>query len=121
MGLPWVRLDTQFATNPKIVGLLAEKRYRAAFVYVAALAYAGQHGTDGYIPEHCLFLIHATKQDASALVDAGLWAPSPGGWDINGWAEFQISDEEARKRRERAQKGAAARWENAKKVHLRGI
>jgi hypothetical protein len=121
VGLPWVRLDTTFHHNPKIVRLVAEKRQAAAFAYVCSLAHAGAHGTDGYIPESCLFLIHATKKDADVLVEAGLWMLSPGGWEINGWNEFQVSDEAARKRRERAQKGAAKRWENARRPHLHGI
>ncbi len=111
MGLPWVRLDTQFGTNPKVLELVAAKRHKAAFVYVCALAYSGCHGTDGFIPSSALPFIHAIAQDANHLVDVGLWRPSPGGWDINGWDEFQISDDEAKRRRERAQKGAAARWE----------
>lgn len=121
MGLPWVRLDCQFATNPKVLELVAEKRFRAAFVYVAALAYSGSHGTDGYLPATCLPFIHATKADANQLVDVGLWAPMPNGWSINGWDEFQISDEAARKRRERAQKGGLARAEKARKAGLRSV
>ncbi len=121
MGLPWVRLDTQFASNPKVVELAADKKWRAAFVYVASLAYSGAHGTDGFIPASCLFLVHATKADADALVSVGLWRPAPNGWDINGWDEFQVSDEAARKRRERAQKGGLKRAENARKAHLHGL
>jgi hypothetical protein len=121
VGLPWVRLDTQFPSNPKILELAARKQWRATFAYVAALAYAGQHGTDGYIPDTALMFIHATKADANALVSVGLWRPAPGGWDINGWDEFQVSDEAARRRRERAQKGAAKRWENARKAGLRSV
>jgi len=121
MGLPWVRLDTQFASNPKVVELAAGKKWRAAFVYLASLAYAGAQGTDGYIPSNCLFLIHATRAEADALVGVGLWNLSPGGWDINGWDEFQVSDDAARKRRERAQKGAAKRWENERKARLHGV
>lgn len=121
MGLPWVRLDTQFASNPKMVELATAKRWRAAFAYVASLAYAGAHGTDGYIPETCLFLVHATKADADALVQVELWRPAPGGWDINGWDEFQVSDEAARKRRERAQKGGRAKAAKALEKGLRSV
>jgi hypothetical protein len=121
MGLPWVRLDTQFASNPKIVALVAEKKHAAAFAYVCSLAYAGAHGTDGYIPTHCLYLVHATKRDADALVAAGLWVLSPGGWDINGWDEFQVSDEAAKRRRERAQKGGIAKAKQAAEKALRSV
>lgn len=121
MGLPWVRLDTQFANNPKVVELIAKKQHQAAFAYVCGLAYSGAHGTDGYIPEHCLFLVHATKKEANALVNVGLWNLAPGGWDINGWDEFQVSDEAARKRRERAQKGGIAKAQKAAAKGLRSV
>lgn len=121
MGLPWVRLDAQFPSNPKVLELVAAKRWRAMSVYLCSLAYCGQHGTDGYIPINCLPFIHATKAEAESLVAVGLWHPSPGGWEINGWDEFQVSDEAARKRRERAQKGGFKRWENARKANLHGL
>jgi hypothetical protein len=121
MGLPWVRLDTQFPSNPKVLELIVRKQHQAAFSYLCSLAYAGQHGTDGFIPETALPFIHATKSVANHLVAVGLWELSPGGWVINGWNEFQPSTEETIRRRERAQKGAAARWATSKKGQLRGI
>lgn len=110
MGLPWVRLDTQFASNPKMLELTSQGRWRAAFVYVAALAYSGAHGTDGYLPESCLPFLHGTKRDAVDLVKAGLWHTDMGGWSINGWSEFQISDEAAKARSDKARKAAMSRW-----------
>lgn len=109
MGLPWVRLDTQFARNPKMIKLVKAKKWQAAFAYVSSLAYCGAHGTDGLIEEDCLSEVWATKKEAHELVDVGLWRPAPGGWDINGWDEFQVSDEASRMRRERAQKGGIAK------------
>ncbi len=114
MGLPWVRLDTQFHSNPKILDLTAQGRWRAAFVYVAALAYAGQHATDGYLPEACLPFVHATKRDAAELVKAGLWQTDMGGWSIHGWSEFQISDEAAKARSDKARRAALTRWHGDK-------
>ena len=101
MGLQWVRLDAQFPSNPKVLELAARKKWRAAFVYVTSLAYCGQHGTDGYIPANALPFIHATRSDAAELVDVALWHEAPGGWEINGWLEFQPSDDESRERRSR--------------------
>lgn len=113
MGLPWVRLDTQFAHNPKVVELVADGRRDALFVYVASIAYCGGQGTDGFIPKHSLFLIHGTPADAEALMEVGLWHMAPNGWRVNGWDEFQVSDEQARMRRERAQKGGIAKAQKA--------
>lgn len=110
MGLPWVRLDTQFPSNPKVLRLAEDKRWRAAFCYVAGLAYCGQHGTDGYIPGAALPFIHATRADAKALVDVELWREDVGGYLVNDWDEFQLSDEDARKRKEKARRAALKRW-----------
>ena len=110
MGLPWVRLDTQFPSNPKILYLIEDKKFRAAFVWAASLAYSGAHGTDGFIPAAALVFIHGTKSDAAALVDVGLWTAVPGGWEINGWNEFQPSDAESQERKKKARAAAMARW-----------
>lgn len=115
MGLPWVRLDTQFASNPKVLQLVADKKYRAALAWVCSLGYSGAHGTDGYLPPNCLPFIHATKADATDLTHVGLWNAVPhGGWEINGWMEFQPSNDETQERRARAEragkKANCVRW-----------
>lgn len=114
MGMSWVRLDTGFPMNPKILALAEDKQWRPIVTYIAALAYAGQQGTDGFIPAGALAFIHATKREAQVLVEAALWQPCPGGWDIPGWAEFQPSSEDSQKRKQRAQDAAAARWHKQK-------
>ena len=110
MGLPWVRLDTQFPSNPKMLYLIADKKFRAAFVWTASLAYAGAHGTDGFIPAAALPFLHAAKADAHALVAVGLWTQVDGGWEINSWAEFQPSNEETQERKKKARDAAIKRW-----------
>lgn len=111
MPLPWVRLDSNFWSNPKILALLRERTgYRAAFVWVAGLAYAGGHGTDGFITRETLPLIQGRQVDADLLVKTGLWQAEPGGWMINGWLEFQISSAEHDLRSKKARAAAAARW-----------
>lgn len=108
-------------TNPKVLDLVARKQQAAAFAYVCSLTYAGRHGTDGFIPDMALPFIHATKAMANQLVSAGLWTPAPGGWMINDWDEFQVSDDAARKRRERAQKGGIAKAQKAAEKALRSV
>lgn len=112
MPLPWVRLDTSFASNPKLLAMLTEKDgYRAGLIYLCGLGYSGAHGTDGFITREALPFIHARQSDAERLVKHGFWWPQPGGWLINGWAEFQESNEDTQRRRTRAQAAAMARWE----------
>ncbi|AMT70495.1 hypothetical protein [Mycobacteroides immunogenum] len=110
MGLPWIRLDTQLADHPKILELVADNQFRAIAVFHFGLGYCGKHETAGYIPAAALPFIHARKADATRLVNVSLWLVAPGGWQIKDWDDYQLSDEAAKKRRERAMKGAAARW-----------
>lgn len=121
MGLPWVRLDTQFPSNPKVLELVAAKRWRALFVYVSSLAYCGVHETDGYLPDTALPFIHATRAEANTLVDAGFWHPEPGGWSVHDWDEKQPSSEEHRARRERAIRAAQKRWDKNRRGRLKGV
>lgn len=118
MPLPWVRLDTTFFDHPKVLGLVGEGKHRAIVVHLAAMTYAGKHGTDGFIPREALAFLHGRQADARDLVNAGLWAENGGGWDINGWDEYQISDENSRKRRDKAKAAAAVRWS---RQQIRGV
>jgi hypothetical protein len=110
MSLPWVRLDTQFATNPKVLNLIDAKNHAAIVAYVCSLGYSGAHGTDGYIPGSALPFIHGTRRHAQQLVAVGLWHDTVGGYQINDWDEYQRSSLEAIERREKAQRAAMARW-----------
>lgn len=114
MGLPWVRLDSQFAQNPKMLYLIEDKKFRAAFVWAASLGYSGAQGTDGFLPSACLPFLHASRTDAKALVDVGLWTTVPGGWEINSWSEFQPSNEETQERKRKARDAAMKRWHGDK-------
>ena len=119
MGLPWIRLDTSMPDNPKILGLLTEPSgHQAAFVWICCMAYAGKHETAGFIPREAATRVHGRTADFKRLCTVGLLTEGPGGWDINGWDEFQLSDEAAQVRRDKAKKAAAARWSKseAKKV-----
>lgn len=116
MALPWVRLDTAFPRNPKILALLEEKDgYRAAIVWVCSLAYCGEQGTDGFIPRSALPFIHGRASDAERLTRHHLWSVRPdAGWALDDWAEFQQSNGETQARSVKAQKASrkanCARW-----------
>jgi hypothetical protein len=110
MALPWVRLDTAFPMNPKILALVEDKQWQAVVSYVSGLSYSGGQGTDGFLPNSSLPFVHGTPRTASQLVSTGLWIPRLGGHDINGWHEFQPSSEEHEARSARARAAAEIRW-----------
>lgn len=109
-GLEWVRLDTAFPRNPKVLHLIEDKRWRAVTAYVCGLSYSGEQGLDGFLPRACLMWLHATPKDAAALVAVGLWLEVPGGWEINDWHDYQPTAAEAQQRREKARLAAEERW-----------
>lgn len=113
--LAWVRLDTAMPRNQKVLALLAMKDgHRSAFVWMCGLAYAGEQGTDGFIPVTALPFIHGRQIDATRLVEVGLWVPAPGGWNSHDWADYQQTNAETEKRTARAKAMAEARWGKAR-------
>lgn len=115
VGLQWIRVDTQLPTNPKILELAADKHWRAIVTDVFSWCYSGAHETDGFIPTGALPFIHSTPTEARQLVEARLWLPAAGGWEINDWAERQPSSDVAADRRRRAQAAANIRWSKQRK------
>lgn len=112
MPLPWVRLDTAFPWNQKLLAMLGEKDgHRAAVAYICSLAYSGGQGTDGFISRESLPHVHCRLSDAARLVKHEFWEEQPGGWLIHDWAEFQQSNAETQERSRRARKNANARWD----------
>jgi hypothetical protein len=114
-GLQWIRIDTSMFENPKFLYLVEDRQYKSVVIHIAAMCYSGRHGLDGYIPKSALRIIGSTVSDATKLVTNGLWNPAPGGWQINGWAEYQPSNEEIKKRSDNARKAASSRWNGHRK------
>jgi hypothetical protein len=114
MGLPWVRLDTTFFDHPKILNLVADNQHRAIVLYLSAMAYAGKHGTDGFIPREALTFLHGRKADAYNLIRANLWHTDRKGWLINDWSDYQQTQAETTdllaKKRVASRKANCVRW-----------
>ena len=109
-GLEWVRLDTAFPRNPKVLMLIEDKAWRAVTAYLCGLSYSGEQGLDGFLPRASLMWLHATPKEARQLVAVGLWHEVPGGWEINDWHDYQPSAEEAAQRKDKARRAAEERW-----------
>jgi hypothetical protein len=110
MPLPWVRLDTNWYTNPKFLDLFHRRRYSAICLYMAALAYSGAHDLDGFVPEGVLRLLAGRPADAADLVAAELWHKRDGGWDIHGWDERQVQRKTQAALSDAGRKAACIRW-----------
>ena len=122
-GLEWVRLDTAFPRNPKILELEYMNAWRAITVYVCGLAYSGEQGLDGFIPDRAMRTVYATKKEIEQLLEVGLWHRDDrgGGYDINDWHDYQPSAEQAERRREKARNAAEERWKKERNKQLRAV
>lgn len=116
MGLPWARLDANIASHDKILWLRDQGNagWKACAVYVFGLAWSVGHGTNGHIPPHAAKYLEADKRTAALLVTCGLWEPSPPGWVIRNFAEYQQLDEVTDAKKGASQrgghKGACRKW-----------
>lgn len=102
----FVPLDLQLPRDPAIrrAGPTAE------LLFIRGLIYLKASNSDGFIPEFDLPVvgvgIPATAKAAGALVDAGLWQPSPGGWLCRSWLKWNLSEAEKVEEREQRKLGA---------------
>jgi hypothetical protein len=90
----WVRLDDSAPLHPKLLAAGPE----AAWLWVAGLAYANRHTTNGVIPPQALTALYPSDQWprarlaklATTLVTAGLWTVrEAGGWEVHDYAQYQ--------------------------------
>jgi hypothetical protein len=106
---PYVCLDLGFYSDPKILGV----GLRAAGLFASALAYSGDHLTDGFVPGKWARQVGTTAL-CNKLVGAGLWQAVDGGYLIAKWDRYQLTkaeiEESRRQKQEAGKKGAEARW-----------
>lgn len=79
-GHPWVKLPTTFSH--------VEVGNAEAGLYARALAHCGAHLTDGFV---AVSFLNSRRERAlaNALVEAGLWEPTEGGWLVVGYLDVQ--------------------------------
>jgi len=127
--MAWVRLDDEFHNHPK-VALLGDMTLPAVGLHALALCWCNSYLTDGFVPEGQItklcgdltMLLPQGKPDpiVMALVDAGLWEETNGGYFIHDYLKYQPSRYEVMKekqslskhRSKAGSKGAANRWQS---------
>lgn len=103
----WARVDDAWWCHPKVMGLPLAPRG----LWVSALSWSCAQRSS-HVPAAFLTMVGGTEQDAAALVEAGLWVPSEGGWDVHDWAEYQslsVSEKRAQAGRRGGQRSGASR------------
>lgn len=80
----WAKVDDGFWCHPKVIGL----PLAASGLWVRALSWSCAQRLD-LVPESFVRMVGGTSEDASALVDAGLWIATDDGYRIHNWTEYQ--------------------------------
>lgn len=92
--MTWVKIDDGVGTHRKQLAAGPV----ACWLWVAGLAWANQHASDGAIPAHALHALYPSdwiskaevRRAASRLVEVGLWEVATcGGWSIHDYVQYQ--------------------------------
>ena len=86
----WVKLSTSILTDPDIGGL-TDAAFRA---YIRALAYCGQHLTDGAVSEKALRMLGIHSDAVTELATEGLWIITDDGYQVRNYLAHQQSREQ---------------------------
>lgn len=120
-GTSWVRLDTGYFTNPKILRAGTD----GALLHLAAICYLGAHELDhGILPAEAVDLVAASARIknpckvVARLIDARLWHVADGGflvhhYDVMNGENSEAFAARARQRRQRARNRARREAEEA--------
>jgi general stress protein YciG len=119
--MPWARVDDGWWCHPKVMGLDLASRG----LWISAMSWSCAQRRD-IVPSGFLGMVGAKQTEANALVDAGLWHPVEGGWQIHDWADYQdrsLSEKRAdagRKGGQRSRPPASNRKQDASNVEATG-
>lgn len=106
----WVKLDDGIADHPKFFDagrhLGRHGIARAFAVYVAGLAYANKHLTDGFLSESVVKAFKIDRKPAQiatvlSFADVGLWEAVEGGWRIHDYHHHNPKAQDVKEKRER--------------------
>lgn len=91
----YVQLVNAFYSNEKVQELARSGRMDSVGAFCMALAYCGDHLTDGFVPRRAmLYIIGATSEQIRALCDVGMLEEVDEGWLIHDYTEHNRTKEQ---------------------------
>lgn len=91
----YVQLVNAFYSNEKVQELARSGRMDSVGAFCMALAYCGDHLTDGFVPRRTmLYVIGATSEQIRALCDVGMLEEVDEGWLIHDYTEHNRTKEQ---------------------------
>jgi hypothetical protein len=116
-GTRWVKIDTSYLRNPKIVSV------STPLLHLASILWTAEQLTDGEIPARTLRELGvqarvsstaAIRRRADELVEHGLWIPNGAGWHLHDFEEMNPQAMRAAVEKQRA------KWKGWQDTHRRG-
>lgn len=107
--MTWLKLDDMFAWHRKI-RRLSDGAFR---LHVTAMNMSARDGLDGFITHEDLDdmpSIKSADKRATELVLRGLWVPTPDGWEIHDFLEYNPSRAQVQAQ-QKATRERKARWD----------
>lgn len=118
--MAWGKVDDKLWGSPKWISTPP----RARGLWVTALSWSMDQLTDGNVPTHALPILGATRADARALVNAGLWETTTDGWRFHDWLDYQPDSASVRAARDAkstgGKQGNHERWHAQRGVRVDG-
>lgn len=112
----FVPLSVRFFRDPKVLSVPVQ----AKMLYLAALCYAKEEHTDGFVSRASLVAIlpgeRGLTRAAKQLTDAGLWEEADAGWIIAAWGDWNLSEALVKEKSEKRRAAAKARWEQRRET-----
>lgn len=91
----YVQLVNAFYSNEKVQELARSGRMDSVGAFCMALAYCGDHLTDGFVPRRAmLYVIGTTSEQIRALCDVGMLEEVDEGWLIHDYTEHNRTKEQ---------------------------
>lgn len=91
----YVQLVNAFYSNEKVQELARSGHMDSVGAFCMALAYCGDHLTDGFVPRRAmLYVIGATSEQIRALCDVGMLEEVDEGWLIHDYTEHNRTKEQ---------------------------
>ena len=85
--MPWVRIDEHLPDHPKFLGV----GVKGIGLFLVGLCYANRHLTDGFVPAGAVesFAGEPMHDVIAALLGAGVWTNSTGGYNVHHYNQYQ--------------------------------
>ncbi len=124
----WGRIDGSLHSHPKIIELAAMRGgARSGLLWVRALSYCAEHGTDGHVSRAVCRALGGSSSDARRLVEVSLWERAGvEGWRFHDWGDHnptgqEITDHKARKARNQRESRSRRPSKSGRESRGRGV